>query len=259
MRRQLASASHPAIWFAIYKGQRGLLQIFVRSQEFELATRLPQLCGFLPGCHGGCGARVECRTASRLYAARFGTWGERVSCVRQWQVPAPRPRPGHPSLPLRGWGMVNRFLPVRPGGSPCLRPRGSGCWALRCCTMASSFFSRSCEREMNWGFRTSSASWSGQRKEPLTGRRGTGRPHVCVTRPRSRSERSPGRPKAPGCKPVPTCFPHHVGDGPRPVHDTGPGSLASPTPRAPLRPDGRVANSKVMSPLLPPPRPPTRF
>lgn len=69
------------------------------------------------------------------------------------------------SLPLRGWGMVNCFLLARTGSRLCFCPRLSFCWVFLCCTMRLSFCSRSCEREMNWGLWTSSASWLEQRTD----------------------------------------------------------------------------------------------
>lgn len=68
-------------------------------------------------------------------------------------------------LSLRGWGMVNCFLLARTGSRLCFCPRLSFCWVFLCCTMRLSFCSRSCEREMNWGLWTSSASWLEQRTD----------------------------------------------------------------------------------------------
>lgn len=72
---------------------------------------------------------------------------------------------------------MNCFLLARTGRGPCFGPGLSFRWARLCWIMRSSRFSRSCEREMNWGFRASRASWWGPR-EHVSFEEGHRRAHV---------------------------------------------------------------------------------
>lgn len=65
------------------------------------------------------------------------------------------------NLPLSGSGTVYCFFLFEVDAEESLRGVLTGaslCWAFLCCTICSSFFSLSCEREMKWGLWISSAS-----------------------------------------------------------------------------------------------------
>ena len=158
------------------------------AKNLNLLPWLLELCGFFPSCSGKSVSQAGSAEFSTLYQLppRAGSQGRLQDNTEVWMCGTnPRPvrvrgiaciitldegpgPPRHPvplpppqatcGLPLRGWGTVNCFLSARTGKRLCFCARSSFRWAFLCCIMCSSFFSRSCEREMNWGLRASSAS-----------------------------------------------------------------------------------------------------
>lgn len=173
------------------------MQISIRSQEFELAPLAASHVASFPAIVGHlcpklllldsapvCNLATWAGYRSRPRDTEVGSWEPpRVLCVQlrrhlahrlgvsgpgsgSEHTPLRAPPPGLPSRqssPLRGWGTVNCLLPARTGSGACVCPAVSFRCARRCWAMCSSFFSRSCEREMKRGLRTSSASCPEQR------------------------------------------------------------------------------------------------